>query len=233
MGLEDELASLRHKRKALYSPPEIAAFEAALERLRMLQLAEHGPQPGDVFPDFALPDRSGRIVRSEALLAAGPLVVVFFRGGWCEYCDAAFRAYDAIVADLAGTGASLVGIVPERQEIMAATADAKAASFPLVSDVEGHLARLCGLQFELTPAQIDFYRAERGLDLPARHAGTGWELPVPGAYVLDRDGTIAFAFADPDYTRRAEPRELLEAARALGLPPSRPDHRDSGGLAGR
>jgi peroxiredoxin len=212
--LEEALARLRAQRASL-AAADCAALDDALDRLRMLQVAEQGPQAGEPFPDFALVDPSGAERTSAALLAAGPLVLVFFRGGWCEYCDATMHAYDAIVPDITAAGATLVGVVPESPATLAATRAAKGLSFELLADLGARLARLCGLDTELTPGQIALYRRERGLDLPARHAGTGWELPVPAAYVIDPAGTVVLAHADADYTRRAEPRDLLAAVRGL------------------
>lgn len=214
MRLAEELDRLRRQRATL-PLDDVRTLEGALEHLRMLQVAEHGPAPGEPFPDFALPDADGTIWRSEDLLARGPLVVAFFRGGWCQYCDATIRAVDRVTADLAAAGVGVVGILPENASTLAATRAEKGVRFPLLGDEGGRLTRLCGLAFDLTPEQILFYRERYGVDLPRRHAGTGWRLPVPGCYVLRTDGTVAFAFADADHTRRAEPDALLEAARRV------------------
>lgn len=215
MSLEAELALLRAQRES-YPPELLRVIQAALERLAMLQVAEGAPGSGELFPDFALADATGQLWRSEELLERGPLVVAFFRGGWCEYCDVTIRAVDRVAREIAGSGAGLVGIVPEKGSVLAATVAEKAVGFPLLTDAEGRLAKVTGLQFSLSPEQVRIYRETRGLDLPARHAGTGWELPVPGAYVVRQDGTVAFAFADIDYTRRAEPDALVQAVRELG-----------------
>lgn len=214
MRLAEELDRLRRQRAAL-PPEDVRTLEGALEHLRMLQVAEHGPAPDEPFPDFALPDADGTIWRSEGLLARGPLVVAFFRGGWCQYCDATIRAVDRVAANLAAAGVGIVGILPENASALAVTRAEKGVRFPLLSDGDGRLTRLCGLAFDLIPEQIVFYREHYGLDLPQRHAGTGWRLPVPGSYLLRTDGTVAFAFADADHTRRAEPDALLEAARRI------------------
>lgn len=213
-SLGDALAARRAERDARLAPEEARVLREAGERLLMLQVAEFALAAGDTFPDFALPDADGRIVSSEALLRGGPLVVVFFRGGWCPFCDLAFAAYDGLSGPLSALGATLVGVVPEHREALRETRALKRVGLTLVSDVEGRLARLCGLAFELTAAHVALYRS-RGIDIAGRAAGGGWSLPLPASFVVAPDATVAFAFADADYTRRAEPSALLAAVEAL------------------
>lgn len=213
MTLRDRLTELREQSRQSLDEAEREAVDATIERLRMQQLAEHALAEGDYLPDFALPDPAGRVVTSEALLARGPLVLAFFRGGWCPYCGATMRALEAVRGEIAAAGGTLVGITPDRPELAAATAATTGLGFPLLTDEGGRLASLCGLQFEMSEAHAAIYR-RRGLDFEALHAGTGWALPVPAMYVVRADGKVAYAFADPDYTSRAEPEALLKALRA-------------------
>ena len=214
MTLQDDLARRRREIRAALSDAEARTLEAALERLRMLQIAEHAPAIGDPFPDFELEDASGTAWRSEALLACGPLVVAFFRGGWCPYCDLALRAMERVRTELEALGVGLVGIVAERPEILARTAAERDVRFPLLVDRGGRLAGLCGLRFELTPEHVRFY-VELGVDLAASQAELGWELPIPACFLLAPDATIVHVFADADWTRRVEPATLVAAARGL------------------
>jgi peroxiredoxin len=213
--LREQLDRRRRELRATMDPTTRTVLEMALKRLEMLQIKEHALALGDPLPDLALPDTSGAIVSSEALLARGPLVLSFFRGGWCPYCDLALRAMERARPAFEATGASLVAITPEAPAMLAETARAKVLTFTLLSDPGSAYAKLCGLHFELTDAQVAFYTG-RGLDLPARHAGSGWELPVPATYLVGRDGIVAWAFVNPDWTRRAEPDAILAALQALG-----------------
>lgn len=215
MTLQEQLDQRRTERRARLSPGDNRILNDALERLRMLQLAEHGLQPGDPFPELALADAQGYVVRSEALLARGPLVVVFFRGGWCPYCDLAFRALEGVRPELEALGAALIGIVAERPEVLARTAAEKGVRFPLLVDEAGRLAALCGLRFEMSEAHAALYM-RLGVELPALQAGLGWELPIPASFVVAQDATIVHAFTDPDFTRRADPADLVRAVRTLG-----------------
>ncbi len=215
MTLNDDLQAIRAMSKASLDPADWAGLAATIEQLRMLQIAEHSLGVGEALPDFALPDAAGRVVTSDGLLDRGPLVLVFFRGGWCPYCDRTLKALESARPAVEATGASLVGVAPVTPAELARIAAEKGLSFPLLSDTGGALSRLCGLLYAMTPAQVAYYGGRRGVDVAARSAGVGWSVPVPAAYVVARDGTIAYAFADPDWARRAEPAELATAAGRL------------------
>lgn len=214
MTLKDELDAVRARSRAALDAGERRVLDEALERLRMLQIAEHALAPGDVLPDFALPDAQGQLHAGEAYLERGPLVLGFFRGGWCPYCDVTLRALERARPRIEALGAALVGVTPDGPEATARALAEKGLGFPLLSDVGGRFARLCGALFELTEPHVAFYRA-RGLDFPSLHAGSGWVLPVPCLYVVRPDGQVVFAHVDPDYTRRAEPEAILAALESI------------------
>lgn len=214
MTLNEELAGLCARIRAALPGEDVRVLDDTLEELRMLQLAEQGLQAGEPFPDFALPDSEGRTVTSGELLDRGPLVVAFYRGAWCPYCDAMLRAFEAARPAIEAAGASLVAISADRPEEQARARAEKGLGFPLLADVGGNLARLCGVHFELNDAHIAFYR-RLGIDLPACHAETGWELPLPATYVVGQDGSVAYVFVDADWTKRAEPEDVVAAVRGL------------------
>jgi peroxiredoxin len=213
--LNDDLQAIRAMSKASLDPADWAGLAATIEQLRMLQIAEHSLAVGEVLPDFALPDASGRVVTSDELLDRGPLVLAFFRGGWCPYCDRTLKALEAVRTAIEATGAVLAGVAPVTPAELARIAAEKGLSFPLLSDTGGSLSRLCGLLYAMTPAQVAYYGGRRGIDVAARSAGVGWAVPVPATYVVARDGTVVYAFADADWARRAEPDELATAAKRL------------------
>lgn len=183
----------------------------------------HGELPGalragDMAPDFALPDQSGTVVSLRALLARGPLVLTFFRGGWCPFCSIALRALDAIAPELRRVGAEVVAISPQTQRNAAATAERNRLGFQLLADHGNAVARRYGLVWELQPeAQAVFERL--GQELPSINGTSEWTLPVPAGFVVKRDGHIAYAHTDTRITRRLEPEAALTAVRALATAP--------------
>ncbi len=214
MSLKNELERRRAAVAKALPAEDLRVIRDTVERLRMLQLAEHSLAPGDHLPDLALPDDAGRIVTSGELLAQGPLVVAFFRGGWCPFCDAALEALEGARPTLEALGCRLVGISPLRPEELAHLRDERGLGFSLLSDVGGQAAERCGVRYDLAEEHIEFYRRQ-GIDLPKLHGDASWALPIPATYVVRPDGVVAFAFGNPDWACRAEPEELVAVVREI------------------
>jgi peroxiredoxin len=217
-SLADELVRLRQEVLATFPEEGNRAFAEAIEELRMLQLAEHSLAVGDVFPEFALPDDSGRIVEGADLLAERPLVTAFFRGTWCPYCHAELRFLEQARPEIEAARARLVGISPDAPELLRETRGALGLRFTLLSDPGSKVARLCGLRYDVPDRLVDFF-IDVGIDLPGRHRQLGWSLPLPASYVVDRNGIIVFALADPDWRFRAEPADLIAAVQQVAQAP--------------
>jgi peroxiredoxin len=214
MKLEERLAEIRAGVAAALGPSDQRVLDQAVERLCMMQIAEGGLAPGDQLPDFTLPGIDGEQVASGTLLARGPLVLTFFRGGWCPFCDAMLCALETARPQIEALGGTIVAVSPDRPELLAEAAAEKGLGYTLLSDTGAGLARLCGVSYEMDDAHAALY-ARFGRDLPKLHAGSGWELPISATYVADRDGRIAYAFAHPDWAKRADPDELVAAVRRL------------------
>lgn len=211
MTLRAELEGMVGSLRAALAPEELRELDAAIDRLRMLQLVEHGLAVGDVLPDFALADATGRVVASEALLERGPLALAFFRGPWCPYCSLALRALEAARPAIEDLGASLVAVAPVPADELRRLAAERGLGLRLLSDPDAAYAQICGVRFEMTQAFTALYRrlARRfGLETPEVDPAAGWRLPIPATYVAGRDGVIRFAFADEDWARRAEPADV-------------------------
>lgn len=189
-------------------------FEDELDRLRMLRVAEDGLGLGDLLPDFALKDACGRVHFSTEYLDRGPLVLAFFRGGWCPYCDLTMVALEEARPAIEALGARTVGIMPESPDHLARLAAERGIAYPLLSDPANQFARTCGLAYELSPNHIRIH-LERGRDFRALHHDTTWRLPVPAVFVIAPDAFVVFAFADVDPARWPDPEELIRSLDAL------------------
>ena len=194
---------------------EIASLIAAdNKRLLESDLVANALAEGAAFPAATLPDQLGRPVDLAGLYAQGPLVVVFYRGGWCPYCNLELRAYQQALPRIAAEGGKLIAVSPETPDNTLDTAQKNDLAFPVLSDTQGRLADALGIRFRLTPEIEALYR-RFGHDLPAHNGDGQWSLPVPATYVVGRDGRIAFAHVDPDYRSRAEPSAVVGALRRL------------------
>lgn len=214
MKLQDRLAQYRNEVQAALLPAQWQVLVDATERLRMLQLVEHGLREGDQLPEFALPDTDGLTVSSDALLDRGPLAVVFIRGTWCPYCSATLDALDEMRPRLEQLGGSLVVISPMTADELARAAAARGLGLRLLSDPGGAYGKICGVQYELSAEHVALFRSF-DLDIGRLNDALAWELPVPATFVADRHGVIAYAFADADWTRRAEPEDVLAAVERI------------------
>jgi peroxiredoxin len=218
MTLQEKLDQVASTLRRALDPAELQELDEAIDRLRMLQVVEHGLAAGDVLPDLALPDADGRIVTSDELLARGPLALVFFRGPWCPYCSLALEALEEARPALERRGASLVAVAPVPVAELRELRDERRLGLRLLSDPGAAYAGICGVRFEMTEAFTALYRrlARRfGLETPEVDPAVGWRLPIPATYVADRDGVVRYAFGDPDWARRAEPADVVAAVERL------------------
>jgi peroxiredoxin len=185
--------------------------------LRASRLGGHASDVGAGFPRLTLPDQLGRPVDLGASADARPLIVVFYRGGWCPYCNLELRAYQQMLPEILGTGARLVAVSPETPDHALDTAQKNDLAFDVLSDVEGKLADALGIRFELSPDVKALYE-KFGHDLPEHNGDGKWTLPIPATYVVDRGGRIAFAHVEPDYRLRADPNDVMAALAKLVEP---------------
>jgi peroxiredoxin len=144
----------------------------------------------------------------KALLAKGPLVLSFYRGVWCPYCNMDLEALQAVLPDFQRLGANLVAISPQTTANSRKTAREKRLAFPILSDPNNDVAAAFGLRFKLPNYLIELYKALK-VDLPTFNSDTSWTLPMPARYVIERDGTVVYAEVNPDYTRRPDPKDLI------------------------
>ncbi|WP_445679290.1 peroxiredoxin-like family protein [Radicibacter daui] len=200
--------------KPPYSVPRsvIDTMHRATAELIASGQAERALKAGDKAPAFTLNDPEGNAVSSEALLARGPLVLSFYRGVWCPYCNMELQALEAVLPEIRAAGGSLIAISPQTAPNSRKSVRQNNLSFPILSDVKGDVAAAFGLRFALPDYLVELYKSLKN-DLPTFNDDPAWTLPMPARYVIGQDGTILYAEVNPDYTRRPEPEELLPALR--------------------
>ncbi|MCH8686476.1 peroxiredoxin-like family protein [Pedomonas mirosovicensis] len=193
-------------------PSVIETMHRATAELIASGAAQRALKAGDKAPDFTLGDPDGNPVSSATLLAAGPLVVSFYRGVWCPYCNMELQALQAALPDFRALGANLVAISPQTPVNSRKSVRQNGLDFPILSDPRNDVAAAFGLRFELPAYLIELYQGLKN-DLPAFNGDPSWTLPMPARYVIAQDGTILYAEVNPDYTRRPEPEDMLPAIR--------------------
>lgn len=214
MPLQEQLDIVREQELARTPPQILAVQEKAFAHLVSTGVADHTLDVGDRAPDFALPDVHGKVVELQALLSGGPVILNFFRGGWCPFCSMELRAYQNVIERIEEIGASLVAISPETPEQLREAAVENELSFAVLSDRANETARRYGLVYRLPEALRQVYEGF-GLDLPARQGNDRFELPIPATYLVDEKGRIRRAYANLDQTQRAEPEDFLQGLREV------------------
>ena len=170
---------------------------------------------GEKAPDFELPAPTGKQVKLSALLKNGPVVLNFYRGEWCPYCNLEIRAFQQMLPEFQQANAQVVAISPEQPDHSLTMQEKHELAFPVLSDVGNKVAHRYGLVFTLDESLRPLYKGF-GIDIPAHNGDESFELPVPATYVVDGSGIVRYAYANADYTLRAEPAEVLAAVKALG-----------------
>jgi peroxiredoxin len=212
--LQDQLDAITANTRTLVQPERLAIGERAVEELFASGIEQRILPTGGVAPEFAVPDFSGRLVRSTDLLALGPLVINFFRGRWCPYCVTELEAWRDLYPALRERGALVVGISPQTQRQSDFTATQHAIPFPLLVDAGCSLAEKFGLVWA-APAYLQKYYRSILLNIPFVNGEESWRLPLPATYVVGQDGKVLYAEAHADFRVRPEPEEVLSVLPAF------------------
>ena len=187
---------------------------ASFDKLNASHTGESAIAVGEIAPNFTLPGATGELVNLHSKLNEGPVVLSFYRGGWCPFCNLELQALQALLPEIKSLGASLIGISPETPDNSLATAEKHQLEFDVLSDVGNKTARDYGLIFTVYEEMRPLY-LKWGLDVPASNGDDSWELPVPATYIIDSNCIAHAAHIDKDYTKRMEPEEILRALRNL------------------
>ena len=215
MSLQDKLDAFRAEVEGKKAPPHVVAvMHKATADLIASGQADRAIKAGARAPKFALPNAHGQLVRSSDLLAKGPLVVTFYRGIWCPYCNIDLQAIEAAADEIRALGASLVAISPQTAPNRRKSERENGLTFPILSDHGNSIANEFGLRFRLPDDLIAVYRGF-GNDLTIGNGEDSWTLPMPARYVIGTDSVVVYAEVNPDYTRRPDPSELLPVLRRL------------------
>ena len=208
--LENQLTQVRAK----ISGDTRDIMEQATTDLINSGITEQTLQVGDTIPPISLPNALGKTVNIQDLLTEGALVISFYRGQWCPYCNLELRALQQALPEFKALGASLVAISPQTPDNSLSTTEKNELSFEVLSDVGNQVARQLGLVFQI-PEQLRPIYQNFGIDLPEHNGDETFELPIAATYVINRDGKVVYAFVNPDYTQRAEPADILAAVADL------------------
>jgi peroxiredoxin len=216
----EELPSLQEeldkKRKAFdeAAPPEMKkTFADGIELVAQSGVLDTALKEGDKAPDFTLPADDGAEVTLSKLLAEGPAVLTWYRGGWCPYCNIELQALNRALPRIQKAGGSLVAISPETLPNTKETTEQSTLGFPVLSDEDNRVAKKYGIVYTLPGPVAEAFKGR--IDLAKYHGNEKNELPLAVTYVVDTAQVIRYAFVDADYKKRAEPAEIVAVLEAL------------------
>lgn len=209
MTLQDKLDALKTKFETEMAPPEVVAvLHRVTDELIASGQADRSLHAGDRAPAFTLPDPDGKLVSSQDLLAKGPIVLTFYRGVWCPYCNLDLQALEEARSEIEARGAFLAAVSQQTAANSRKAQRTNKLGFPIVGDKDGELAAKFGIRWHL-PEDLQAVHKQLGADLVAFNGEDSWTLPMPARYVIGQDGVIAYAEINPDYTRRPEPSDVF------------------------
>lgn len=195
---------------AQFPPEALEVIQAADQDMRQRGIENTSRKAGDYIALATLTDANGEDVALSNLLEKGPLILSFYRGGWCPYCNLELKAYQDALDQILERGGQFVAVTPEKPDTSLSTIEKNALSFPVLTDVGNAFAKDMGIAFEL-PVGLQGLFGRFGINIPELNADTGWALPVPATFVADQTGKILLADVDVDYTRRLEPSAAIAA----------------------
>ncbi|BFT73826.1 peroxiredoxin-like family protein [Paenibacillus sp. P36] len=174
-----------------------------------------GLNKGDQAPDFTLTNPLGEQINLYKELANGPVILIFYRGGWCPFCNVQLRTYQLLLPEIQKVGGQLVAVSPQSPDNSLSQMVKEQLTFHVLSDPNGHVADSYNLLFELPEYLQNTFTDILGRDLAKFNASDRWVLPVPATYLIDRHSIIRYAQADPDFMNRAEPQEMIDLLKKL------------------
>jgi len=211
--LAEKLDAYQQRLKARL-PRVAAAYQDLIDRLVSAEVGTGAPRVGDKLLPFLLPDESGKLISSEALLATGPLVVSFNRGHWCPFCRLELLALNEIYPEIKSLGAEVVSLTPQRASYMKQLRNTWNIRFSFLSDMDNNYAFTNNLVVMVGDAVTSMYE-QLDIDLAEFQSSVGKFLPIPATYVVARGGSIVAAHVEPDFRKRMPPDAILAALRSI------------------
>ncbi len=182
----------------------------AIEALKATNILDDAIKTGDQFPDFTLPNAKGKEVSLEKLLNEGRVVLTFYRGGWCPYCNIALKALQNTIPEIKAKEAQLIAITPETPDNSLTTQEKNELDFEVLTSENNELARSLGLVYELPENLVTLYN-KFGIDLIQSQGNEANELPIAATYIIGQDGKVTYHYLAEDYKLRADPLDIIAA----------------------
>jgi peroxiredoxin len=197
------------------NPDFMKGVDDIINKAKDFKQGKHAIKVGEKAPNFELPNQEGQTIPLDNLLSKGPVVVTFYRGDWCPYCNLQLRALQGKLSKIQELGATLVAISAQVPDGSLTKSEISKMEFLVLSDQDAKVATAYGVAWEMPEFLLDHMRVDRNLDLEKINNGNSSVLPIPATFVLGKDGLVKWNYVNVDYRTRAEPDDIIEALKSL------------------
>tara|TARA_R110001583_G_scaffold13561_4_gene57958 strand:+ start:5881 stop:6531 length:651 start_codon:yes stop_codon:yes gene_type:complete len=166
-------------------------------------------QKGQKAPDFTLINSVGKKINLYDELKKGRVILTWYRGGWCPYCNLQLQYMQQSLPIFKELGSNFIALTPEKPDSSLSTKEKNELEFEVLSDIDSTVAKSYGLTYKLTNEVSDLYKNTFSLDLAEYNENNSDELPIPATYIINQDATVEYAYINADYTKRAEPADII------------------------
>jgi len=210
MSLKAQIDAYNVQKDAKLPADVLALMNTTNEELIAQHIKDNALQIGQKVENFSLANHNGENIELADLLKKGPVIISFYRGGWCPYCNLELKALNDYLPQFKTQNAQLVAISPQLPDDTLSTAQKNDLEFDVLSDVSNKVAEQFGLLFTLDE-RIQALYTQFGIDFEHYYGDKSFKLPLPATYVINQEGVITYAFLNEDYTLRAEPTDIMAA----------------------
>lgn len=174
-----------------------------------------GLKVGDLAPDFVANDFRGEKIQLSQYYADGPVILIFYRGSWCPYCNAQLQQLQSNLVEFRKYNASVIAVSVDKIDKAAEAVEGYDLEFEVVSNPEGDILERYGLMYQVPDELNKKYKEQYNIDLEAASGRTDHVIAIPATYIIDIDGTIVFAYANEDYKVRTSSEEIIEELKKI------------------
>ncbi|MEO9569897.1 MAG: peroxiredoxin-like family protein [Polaribacter sp.] len=197
------------------NPDFMKGVDEIIEKAKAFKEGENALKVGQKAPSFALPNPEGKLLSLDTLLEKGSIVITFYRGDWCPYCNLQLRALQARLPEIEALGATLVAISPQVPDGSLTESEINKMDFIVLSDQDAKVATQFGVAWKTPEFLVEHMRVDRDLNLEEINNGNGTILPIPATFILGQDGLVKWNYVNIDYRTRSEPEEIIEVLKNL------------------
>ena len=215
MNFQEKLVKIKERVEGNMPPKYLEIMHDATRALEDSGIQDRVLKPGEPMPAFELSNQSNVSVSSTELLEKGPLVLTFYRGFWCPYCNADLENLKKYVEEIESLGATLIALSPEKPKYSKKIINMRHLNFDILSDSQNTIAAAFGLRFEMPADLIELYHKKFNINLKLYHGDNDWTLPMPARFVIEPSGLIRYAESTPDYRLRPDPDKMMDVLRRV------------------